>query len=71
MRRIRNYDIDKIVIQDADIIVCHWTVGTGNGAGSHIECDAAFTHNKQVYMVRAKDAANAWVDIPAWIVGNS
>jgi hypothetical protein len=71
MRRIRNYDIKKIVEQEADFIICHWTKGTTFGAGSHCECDKSFEINKQVYIVRAKDEQGKWVDIPGWIVGDS
>lgn len=71
MRRIRNYDIKRIVEQEADCILCYWTEATGKGGGSHCECDKAFEINKPVYIIRSRDKNNKWVDIPAWIVGAS
>jgi len=58
MRHIIKFDI-KILLGEADVVVCLWSEDTGKGAGTHAELTYAYLNNIPVYTVMTHE-------MPAW-----
>jgi len=64
IRKIINQDISA-VLDDSDYIICNWTDGVKEGAGTQGELTVAYLHEIPVYLVYQKDIST----LSSWIIG--
>lgn len=62
MEKVIRYDI-TLVEKSVDAIICLWSPGTAQGAGTHAELTSAFMKGIPVILVQSA------ADVPAWVLG--